>query len=210
MVLHNAIEVDKFIYNENVRNRLKKGMNLNDKFVIGHVGRFMEQKNHDYILEIFKEVLKEEPNAVLLLMGDGELEEIIKRKAKQLNIYESIKFMGNVNNVNELYQVMDVFILPSLFEGLPVVGIEAQAAGLRCIFSDKVTRETEITDNVYYLGIEKNNLKEWKEKILANRTYDRKNQKEKIVRAGYSIEDEAVKLVDKYIEFVNKGEQMKI
>ena len=96
MVLHNAIEVDKFIYNENVRNRLKKGMNLNDKFVIGHVGRFMEQKNHDYILEIFKEVLKEEPNAVLLLMGDGELEEIIKRKAKQLNIpiIERADFLG--------------------------------------------------------------------------------------------------------------------
>lgn len=207
MVLHNAIEVDRFIYNENIRNRLKREMNLNDKFVIGHVGRFMEQKNHDYILEIFKEVLKEEPNAVLLLIGDGELEEFIKRKAKKLNIYESIKFMGNVNNVNELYQVMDIFILPSLFEGLPVVGIEAQAAGLKCLFSDKVTRETEITDNVYYLGIEKNNLKEWKEKILSNLTYDRKNQKEKIVKAGYSIEDEAVKLVDKYIEFINKGEK---
>lgn len=200
MVLHNAIDVDRFIYNETIRNKLRNEMNLQNKFVIGHVGRFMEQKNHGFILDLFKVILEKQPNAVLLLFGDGELEEKIKQKAKDLNIYNSIRFMGNVNNVNEMYQIMDVFLLPSLFEGLPVVGIEAQAAGLKCFFSDVITTEVKITESVEYISLNET-LDKWADKIIAAQSYKRKNVKEEIIKAGYSIENEASKLQELYINF---------
>lgn len=203
-ILHNAIDVDKFVYNEETRNRLRHQMNLEGKFVIGHVGRFSEQKNHKFILKLFKKILEKNPNSYLLLLGDGELQDKIESEAKKLNIYDSIKFMGNIGNANEIYQVMDVFILPSLFEGLPVVGIEAQAAGLKCFFSDKVTREVQITDNAKFLSLEESILN-WANEILNNQNYIRKNMKEEVIKSGYSIEVEAKKLEKRYMELVNGG-----
>ena len=197
-ILHNAIEVDRFTYDKKIRNNIRSEMNLDGKFVIGHVGRFMEQKNHEFILDLFKVILDKETNAILLLMGDGELEDKMKLKAKNLEISNNIRFLGNINNVNEMYQAMDVFILPSLFEGLPVVGIEAQAAGLKCVFSDKVTKEVKITDNVDFLNLDRTSLEDWANTILNYREYERKDMKEKIVEAGYSIEEEAKKLEEIY------------
>ena len=197
-ILHNAIEVDRFTYDKKIRNNIRSEMNLDGKFVIGHVGRFMEQKNHEFILDLLKVILDKEPNAILLLMGDGELEDKMKLKAKNLEISNNIRFLGNINNVNEMYQAMDVFILPSLFEGLPVVGIEAQAAGLKCVFSDKVTKEVKITDNVDFLNLDRTSLEDWANTILNYREYERKDMKEKIVEAGYSIEEEAKKLEEIY------------
>lgn len=203
MVLHNAIDVDKFIYNEEIRNKLRDKMNLQDKFVIGHVGRFMEQKNHEFILDLFRVILKENPNSVLILLGDGELQEKMKEKAKALGISNSVKFLGNIDNVNEMYQVMDIFLLPSLFEGLPVVGIEAQAAGLKCFFSDDITKEVEITENVEYLNLKNDSLDVWAKKILDKKKYIRKNMSEDIIKSGYSIKEEAKKLEKIYIDEAN-------
>ena len=206
MILHNAIEVDRFIYSEETRNKIRSELNLDGKFVIGHVGRFMEQKNHEFILDLFKVIVNKEPNAILLLMGDGELEDRMKQKAKDLGISNNVRFLGNINNVNEMYQAMDVFILPSLFEGLPVVGIEAQAYGLKCIFSDKVTKEVKITDNVEFLSLDKTSIEDWVDTILSYKNYARKNMKDKVVKAGYSIEDEAKKLENIYRELKYTGE----
>ena len=200
MILHNAIEVDRFIYNESVRNKIRSELNLEGKFVIGHVGRFMEQKNHEFILDLFKVLVNKEPNAILLLMGDGELEDKMKQKAKNLGISNNVRFLGNINNVNEMYQVMDVFILPSFFEGLPVVGIEAQAAGLKCILSDTITKEVAITDNVKFLNLNSDSLKKWVDEIINASDYNRKNMKQDIINAGYSIRDEAKKLQEIYLE----------
>lgn len=200
-ILHNAIEVEKFIYNESIRNKIIKELNLNNKFVIGHVGRFMEQKNHNFILELFKIILNKEPNAVLLLLGDGQLQEKMKKKAKNLNIDKSVKFLGNINNINEIYQAMDVFLLPSLFEGLPVVGIEAQASGVKCFFSDTITKEVVITENVEYLSLKNDNKEKWANKILKCKNYKRKDMTKEIVQAGYSIIDEAKKLEKIYMKF---------
>lgn len=199
-VLHNAIDVDKFVYDSKKRDLLREKLNLKDKFVIGNVGRFMEQKNHKFILELFKVILEKEPNAVLMLLGDGELLKKMKIKAKDLNIDKSIMFMGNVDNVNEMYQAMDVFLLPSLFEGLPVVGIEAQASGLKCFFSDTITKEVKITDNVEYLSLENNSLEHWAEEILKNKEYERIDMKKNIIDAGYSIDEETKKLERLYIK----------
>ena len=202
-ILHNAIEVNKFIYNENKRIELRNKMGLQNKFVIGNVGRFMEQKNHDFILNLFRIILDKESNAILMLIGAGELMEKIKKQAKELNIEKSVMFMGNIPNVNEMYQVMDVFLLPSLFEGLPVVGIEAQTAGLKCFFSDVVTNEVKITDNVHYLSLRDDSIDKWAYEILKERDYKRNDMSKNVINAGYSIADEARKLEKKYLKFVN-------
>lgn len=199
-ILHNAIEIEKFVYNEEKRNELRKTLDLQDKFVIGNVGRFMEQKNHTFILDLFQVILKKEPNAILMLIGDGELENKIRDKAHTLKIDKSIKFMGNINNVNDMYQVMDVFLLPSLFEGLPVVGIEAQTAGLKCFFSSNITKEVDITNNSIFLDLERDSLDKWSNEILLHKKYERKDLTEIIKKSGYSIEEEAKKLEQIYLE----------
>lgn len=197
LVIRNAIDEDRFIYNETKRNEIRSKYNLDSKFVIGNVARFMKQKNHTFTLDLFKEIVEKEPNAVLVLLGDGELLDEMKNKAKSLNIENSVMFLGNVNNVNEMYQAMDLFLLPSLFEGLPVVGIEAQAAGLKCVMSDTVTNEVAITENVQFIGLNRP-INEWVDAILKNRQYERKNMKDDIINAGYSIKEEAKKLQEIY------------
>ena len=197
LVIHNAIEEEKFLYNEEKRKELRAKYNIENKFVIGNVARFMKQKNHTFTLDLFKELLAKNPNAVLMLLGDGELLTEMKEKAKRLSIEKSVMFMGNINNVNEMYQAMDVFLLPSLFEGLPVVGIEAQAAGLKCVMSDSITDEVAITNNVEFINL-KDPISKWVNTILDNTTYERKNMKEEIKKAGYSIKEEANKLQEIY------------
>lgn len=203
-VIHNAIETEKFIYDSEKRKNLRTKYNLNNKFVIGNVARFMKQKNHIFILKLFKIILNKEPNAVLMLLGDGELLESMKQKTKELGIEKSVIFMGNVSNVNEMYQAMDVFILPSLFEGLPVVGIEAQAAGLKCVMSDTITDEVSITDNVKFLNLKKDSLEKWADEVLSDTNYERKDMTIEIEKAGYSIEEEAKKLQKIYEEMGEK------
>lgn len=199
-VIKNAIEVDKFLYSEEKRNKLRKEYDLDNKFVIGNVARFMKQKNHTFILDLFKVILSKNQKAVLILLGDGELQEDMKAKAKELGIEKSVMFMGNVDNVNEMYQAMDVFLLPSLFEGLPVVGIEAQASGLKCIMSDTITDEVAVTNNIKFLNLKNDSLEKWADEILSNETYERKDMSKEIINAGYSIEVEAKKLQDIYLK----------
>ena len=197
-VIHNAIETQKFVYNSEKRTELRKKYNLENKFVIGNVARFMKQKNHTFTLDLFKVILQKEPNAVLMLLGDGELLEAMKQRARELQIKKSVMFLGNVSNVNEMYQAMDLFLLPSLFEGLPVVGIEAQTAGLKCIFSNTITDEVKVTDNVEFLDLKKDSLEKWADTILNYKEYERKNAEQEIIDAGYSIEVEAKKLQEIY------------
>ena len=203
-IIHNAIKVEEFIFDSSKREELRIKYHLENKFVVGNVARFMKQKNHIFILKLFKIILNKEPNAVLMLLGDGELLEDMKQMAKKLEIERSVMFMGNVSNVNEMYQAMDVFILPSLFEGLPVVGIEAQAAGLKCVMSDTITDEVSVTDNVKFLNLKKDSLEKWADKVLSNTKYERKDMSTEIEKAGYSIEKEAKKLQKIYEEMGEK------
>lgn len=198
-LIHNAIAIDKFIFNEKVRSEMREKYKLNDKIVIGHVGRFMAQKNHKKLLEIFYEIHKSESSAVLVLLGDGQLEEEMKKYADKLGIRNCVMFMGNVPNVNEWYQAFDAFVLPSIWEGLPVVGIEAQTADLPCVFSSTITADIAVTGNADFVGIDEANsvwadiiLKKAKRASRLDRTAD-------IRKAGYDIELEAKKLQDKYL-----------
>ena len=136
MYVPNAIEIDRFLFNENVRMKKRRELGIKDEIVIGHIGRMSYQKNHKYLIDVFAEILKKKNDSILLLIGVGEKLDDIKKYVEKLGLSEQVRFLGNRADVDELYQAMDVFVMPSLFEGLPVVGVEAQFSGLSCIFSD--------------------------------------------------------------------------
>ncbi len=155
-VVPNAIEVDKFIRNSETRNVLREKCNFaEDNIVIGFVGRFSEQKNVLFTVNIMYCLLKKSSKYKLLLVGDGELRGELEKKVKDSGLVDKIYFAGIQNNVSVWYQVMDAFILPSFFEGMPVVGIEAQAAGLPCFVSDRVSDEIDLTGSLEFLPIDK-------------------------------------------------------
>ena len=200
-LLNNAIDLDKFKYDEEKRKEKRKELNIeDDTLVIGHVGRFVEQKNHRFLIDIFNEVHKQKEKSILLLAGQGPLMEEMKEKVKILGIEDSVKFLGQRNDINELYQAFDVFCLPSLYEGLPVVGVEAQATGLVCIFSDDMTKETKVLDTTEFLSLNQS-VEEWTYTILKKyKSFKRKNCINEISKKDFNIKKEANKLTQKYYE----------
>jgi glycosyltransferase involved in cell wall biosynthesis len=152
-VIHNAIDVGMFQYNAETRRQYRQFLDLKDSFVIGHVGRFFHVKNHGFLIDVFYEIYCQNPKAKLMLVGDGELKEQIKSKVSKLGLEKAVLFLGVRNDVYALMQAMDVFALPSLFEGLPLVCIEAQVALLPCIISDTISEEVRITKNVCFQSL---------------------------------------------------------
>lgn len=184
-IMKNAIETDRFLYREQVRNRVRKELGVGDSFVLGHVGRFVYPKNHEFLIEMFAAVCRQKSNLKLLLVGDGNLAPDMKEKVKFLGIEDKVIFWGKCAETNLLYQAMDLFVLPSRFEGLPLTLIEAQAAGLKCICAEGITKEAKITKNLEYLPLEKDM---WLSEILRiSKPYRRKNMKVEIASAGYDI-----------------------
>lgn len=197
-LIHNAIDVNRFRYNEEIRNSLRSMYHLEKKTVIGHIARFTKQKNHTFLIDIFQKIHEQDTNTVLVLLGEGELMEKMKKKIKNCGIEDSVMIMGNVANANEWYQAFDAFVLPSLWEGLPVVGIESQMASLPCIFSDTVTAETKISDKVTFLSL-KQKPEAWAATILSKIKENKRIDMEKVItRAGYNIAVEAAKLQSFY------------
>lgn len=158
-IIHNAIDVDKFKFDEVARKKLRKEFGIKDStIVIGHVGRFVQQKNHTFLVDVFKEYHKKNPDSKLLLVGSGPLEDEIKKKVERLGLKDSVLFLGQRDDINKLYSVMDVFCLPSLYEGLPVVGVEAQAAGLPTIFSNRISKEVIVSSYAKIVSIQDTGL----------------------------------------------------
>ena len=205
-ILHNAINLPRFQFQPEVRNRLRQLHHLVDCFVIGHVGRFNLQKNHTRLLDIFAAVVKIAPEARLVLIGVGELEKSAQEKARSLGIQDKVFFLGQMANVNEWYQAMDCFVLPSLFEGLPVVGVEAQAAGLPCFFSDQVTDEILLLRDARRISLQAKD-EEWAQKILAVKQAksNRAQGAEIVLQAGYDIHAEGRKLQDIYLKMAARA-----
>lgn len=164
-IIPNAIEVDRFLFNKEMRKHKREELGLKNEFVLGHVGRLSYQKNHKFLIEIFSEVYKKNKNTVLLMIGVGEKEQEIKDQIQILGLNDAVRFLGNRNDVNELYQAMDVFVMPSFFEGIPVTGIEAQFAELPCIFSTKVPEEVSFTDKCEFIELEEG-VGKWVKAIL--------------------------------------------
>ncbi len=202
-VLNNAIDVDRFKYNEKVRKKIRKELKIkDDTLVLGHIGRFVEQKNHTFLIDIFYEIQKVNKNSKLLLIGQGPLMTEIKNKVNKLGLKKSVLFLGQRENVNELYQAMDIFLLPSLYEGLPVVGIEAQAANLPCILSNTITKEVKILDSTSFISLN-HKANYWKNDIIKNlKKIDRQDTVDKITTSNFNINIEAKKLEKKYLSYI--------
>lgn len=195
-IIHNAIDIDTFTYSEEARVRIRKNLNLENKFVIGCVGRFTKQKNHRFMLKVFRQVLKKDKHAVLMLVGTGELFDDVKKQAEDYGIADKVMFMGQCLNVNELLQAMDVFLMTSHFEGLPFALVEAQAAGLNIISSDVVTKEVNVTGLIEYISLDET-AEHWAEKIeeYKNKAAGRRTDREKL--GVYDIGRNA-KIMEKY------------
>ncbi len=202
-LLNNAIDLEKFSYNEDIRTNKRKELGIKkNQIIIGHIGRFVTQKNHLFLIDIFYELHKHEKNAVLLLAGQGPLLNKIKEKVKDLDLTDSVQFLGQRSDVAELYQAFDVFLLPSLYEGLPVVGVEAQASGLLCILSNDMTKETKVLDSTVFISLS-DSVKVWVNCILNTlKKHKRKDTKKEIASNGFDIEKEAEKLTNKYLELL--------
>ena len=154
-VVYNAIDLDRFRFIAEARAQARADLGLvGDQFAIGHVGRFTAQKNHAFLIDVFTEVAKRRDDAVLLLVGSGEAGASVKALVDERGLTDRVKFLGQRSDVNRLYQSFDAFVLPSLYEGLGLVGIEAQVAGLPCLFSDVITREVDVTGESQFLPID--------------------------------------------------------
>lgn len=199
-LLNNAIDLDKFKYNESLRKEKRKELGISDDtFVIGHVGRFVEQKNHRFLIDIFNEVHKKEKKLILLLIGQGPLMDEIKQKIDSLGISDSVKILGQRDDVNELYNAMDLFLFPSLYEGLGMVLIEAQANGLPCIASTEVPKIAKVSKNVSFLKL-KSSVNVWCDEIIKMIGMERLIDINILVDEGYDIKNESRKLFKKYIK----------
>lgn len=199
-VIHNAIDSQKFSYNEKKRKSLRIKKNIDNKFVVGHIGRFDLQKNHDFLIDVFYEIQKINPDSVLISIGCGNRKNIIEDKVRKLGISDKVIFEGVVNNSYDYYQIMDCFLLPSIYEGLPLVGVEAQISGLSCFFSDSITNELKLSDNAYFLSL-KRSPKDWANYILSNINKDRKTNYFK----EYDLKKESERILKMYYELLKKN-----
>lgn len=199
ILLRNAIDTNKFKFDESARKTIRSKYGIEDsQFVIGHIGRFSEQKNHEYLIDIFNEVIRNKPEALLMLVGVGELETKVHQHVDELGLTDKVIFVGSVENANEYYQAMDTFVLPSKYEGLPVVSIEAQTSDLPVLISENVDRSCNITGNIKFLSIN-DPPAHWADEILSIQRQERSTSVlERIKKAHYSIQEEAEKLESLY------------
>ncbi len=199
-IIRNAIPCEDFVYNADIRETCRREMGLAGKTVLGHVGRFDLQKNHSYLLDLFAEYAKVHPEAVLLLIGEGKRMVSVREKCQALHLQDKVRFLGVRKDMAQLYQIMDLLVLPSLFEGLPVVGVEAQAAGLPILVSDTVTRELCVTEMVEMLSLNES-AEVWVRKIDEMlETKKRRDTLADMNAAGFNIRQTAEYLQKFYME----------
>lgn len=203
--MNNAIEVENFKFNQEIRTQKRAALNADETINIVNVGRFNTQKNQLFLLDVFAEIIKQNNNYQLFLVGLGDLEVKLKQKVKDLNLQDKVNFLGLRNDVPELLQAMDVFMFPSLHEGFSVAFVEAQTTGIKCVISDGVPVESVlIKENVTIIPL-KENAKHWAKKILEINLSERKDVSEMIKKSGYDIKENAKKLEKKYLEFINRN-----
>lgn len=185
-IIKNGIILKDYVYNPEMRNKVRTDLRLTNKFVIGHVGAFREQKNHKFLLKLFSQL--NIPNAELVLVGEGPLKEEMKRYAKELGIQDKVLFLGSRNDVNNLLQAFDVFAMPSLWEGLGIAAIEAQTSGLPTLVSTNFPTDVKVTNQLYFLPLQ---IQIWIKKIneIEENSKKRPNNSEIIKKAGYDMQD---------------------
>ncbi len=196
VVLPDGIDCDRFAFDPAIRQEIRESLGLEDRFVVGHVGHFNPAKNHRKILSVFGEVYRRRPDAALLLVGDGELEEQVRQMVRDMGLQDRVVFAGARKDVERYYQAMDVFLFPSRYEGFGMAMIEAQAGGLACLASDVVPEETNVDGRVLYLPLEAEDAL-WAEKLLEAR--GREGGRADLVREKFSAGSAAAALRDIYL-----------
>lgn len=205
-VLTNAIDSSKFIASIDVRNSVREELLIENNFVVGHVGRFHSQKNHKFLIEVFNEIKKKKNKAKLLLVGSGPLENEIKQQIKEMKLENDVLFLGNRKDMSRIYQAMDVFVFPSLFEGLGIVAIEAQAAGIPVVCSEGLPPEAEVTP--LYKKLKLTDSKEkWAEETLkiSNHPLCHTNMQQYIIDAGFDMNSTALEMQNYYLKRIKEG-----
>lgn len=205
--LKNGIDVQKFSYDENSRKKLRQQYELGNAFVIGHVGKYDYQKNHSFIIDVFEQIqMKSDHSSYLVLIGSGALKTQIESLAAEKKLVDKIIFVDKTDIVNQYMSMMDVFLFPSLFEGLPVVGVEAQAASLMTIGSDTITTEVAVSEYWRTVSLNKS-ASEWADIVLEyKKGYSRNNGSEEVRKSGFDIQDVAVSLENYYKQLVDNGD----
>ncbi|MEG0527606.1 MAG: glycosyltransferase family 1 protein [Longicatena sp.] len=205
-IIPNAVDASNFFFNDQIRLKKRRELSVTDEFVVAHVGRFYYPKNHMFLVEIFKEIIKFEPKALLLLVGTGEKENEVVQYVSELDLNKNVRFLGNRDDVAELYQAMDVLVLPSLFEGVPLVGIEAQFADLPCFFSNKVPKEVKFIEKTKFISLDAS-AEKWARDIVATKRTLSKRDKIENKYCKFDIKVSYKILVDYYLSLENNFEK---
>ncbi|MCQ5253498.1 glycosyltransferase [Bariatricus massiliensis] len=202
-IINNGIEISEYCFEDSTRIKVRRALGWEDKYILAHIGHFSYQKNHEFLIKVFAAVFKRNKDARLLMIGQGELEKEVACQIEQLGLENHIKHITSTNEVSNYMKAMDVFLLPSRFEGLPLVAVEAQASGAQCVLSDKISAQAKLTDLVQYCPIDKG-VEPWVEAIehVDKIEYDRKSYAEKVDKKGYSIEASAQRLREIYSKTV--------
>jgi glycosyltransferase involved in cell wall biosynthesis len=188
-ILNNAIDISLFQFNDKSDILYRNQLGLGNSFVLGHIGRFYKQKNHSFIIDIFNEIIKKQVDAKLLLIGEGSLKSEIERKVKRFNLSDKVLFLGVRQDIPQLLSCMNILAFPSLYEGLPLTLIEAQANGLQICASDSISEKAKLTDLVHFISL-KHNAIYWAEEILNYKVpYERKFYLEELRVSGYDIQE---------------------
>lgn len=198
IVINNGINTNKFRYNIDLRKKIRQNLGLENKLVVGHIGRLATVKNHEFLIDVFYEVNKIRPNSTLLIVGDGEQRNVVERKIRTLGIEESVIITGIRSDVSDILQAMDVFVFPSFFEGLPLTIIEAQSSGIQCLVSSKVTSQIKVTDLISFMSLEKPAI-EWAEKVLDLATVQRRDRSKELLEKGFDV-NSTIQILEKLYE----------
>lgn len=185
-IVRNAVDTDAYRYNPGIRSQIRESLGLKCERVVGHIGRFSPEKNHRFLLEIFSRLHKEHPDTILLLCGDGPDIAAVKAQAVSLGISDSVRFLGIRKDIPQLLQAIDVFVMPSLFEGLPFVLVEAQAAGLPCLVADTVSPQAKLTERLKFRSL-KDDVKIWVDEIVELSDMEKTDTSKEIEKAGYGV-----------------------
>ena len=198
-LIRNGLDTEKFRFNPETRAEKRRELGAGESLLLGHVGRFEAQKNHRFLLEIFRRVYTENPAAKLLLIGTGSLQEEIKQAARDAGVQDAVIFLGATDNPGAYYQAMDLFLMPSLHEGLPLTAVEAQASGLPCLLSDRISRQAALGTGCEFLPIDRG-PDPWAEAVRKAAAAPRSREKgaAEIIAAGYDIRSSAEELLAVY------------
>lgn len=187
LLIPNAIDIYKFRFNGRQRDELREKNNLKDKFVVCHVGRIAQQKNPYGVIDIFDALYQKNPDSILLYVGTGNMENEIKEFAFKKKSYESIRFLGIRKDIPDILQLSDVFLLPSFYEGLPIVAIEAQASGIPCVLSDTISKEVQVMPSVIFKSLTTDSIEDWAQALLETKKLERSSEQQPLTERGYDI-----------------------